>query len=165
MIDCLCVVCRADSLTCSSQRTSETDIVTKRSLPPAPKSDEELQREHERFLVVTRSLTALAKTAIIACGTVAFGYVTFYLPILASSGKETAITQTISFLSDIKMNVLMAWGAAAGTTLWAMNERRMRFSERSKATSRNRVLEKNADPSVSSSGLDPSGTRAITDGK
>lgn len=127
-------------------------------------SETELLRQHERFLVIWRGIFTTVKTACLGGTLVAFAYVTFYLPIVVSHGETTAVTMTIKFFSEIKASVLLAWGSTAAATTWAVWERRLRQSERSKASERNRILEVKIDPRVTSSGLNSAGTKAITDG-
>lgn len=122
-------------------------------------SEDELRRQHERFILRWNIGASIAKYLIVGFSAVAFAYVTFYLPVQASSGEETTITHGIKFLADINAHVYLAWGAAAATTYWGWNERKQKLSERAQKDQRIRELEKKLDPRVTSSNLDVTGDK------
>lgn len=126
----------------------------------SPPSEEELQRQHERFMQIWKSVASVTKTALICCGAVGFSYVTFYLPILESHGETTVIEQSVNFLANINTHVIVAWGTTAAATFYGLNERRLRHKERAERDKRLREYEKTKDPNVTSSGLNSSGTEA-----
>lgn len=124
-------------------------------------SEDELRRQHERFMVRWRSLTSLGRTLIITLGVISFGYVTVYMPIEVSHGEETVISHVNHFVANIDATVYLAWGAAASAAFWGKLERSQKLAEREVKDKRIRELEKQLDPNVTSSQLDVSGDNNV----
>lgn len=106
-----------------------------------------------------KSATAVLRTLIWSVAGIGFAYVTFYLPIRDTHGEVTVIKQSLEFVAKINAHVWVAWGTSAAAIGYALNERRLRHSEREQRDRRIRKLETLVDPDVSSSGLNASGTR------
>ncbi len=83
----------------------------------------------------------------------------FYLPIEASKGQETTITVVQKLVLGAKIDVVIAWGAAAAGTAYGLLERRKRNKERAEKDARIASLEKTIDPNRTSSGVTPGGER------
>lgn len=60
-------------------------------------------------------------------------------------------------IADWKIDVVVAWGVAAGCALWGHTERKAKLRERKEKDDRIIALEKNVDPNRTSSGLTPDG--------
>ena len=114
-------------------------------------------------MLAWKSSTSIIKTLLWSAAGVLFAYVTFYLPVRDTRGDTTTIKQSLEFLANIHAQVLIAWGTTAAATIYGLNERRLRHSERQERDARIRKLEKQIDPNVTSSGLTASGTQSKDD--
>jgi hypothetical protein len=120
-------------------------------------SEEELARYHARFVLVASGVITAVTWIIVAAGIVAGLYVTFYLPVEASQGKETTISVTQKWLVDANIQVWIAWGAALTGAGYGYNERRLRHKERAEKDARIKLLEERIDPTRTSSNIDQRG--------
>lgn len=80
-----------------------------------------------------------------------------YLGIEALAGKATLADVGIKFLTNIKIEVALAWCAAGGGMLYGYQQRRMRKDTVERLQNRIQELEQNIDPKRSSSKLTPRG--------
>lgn len=105
---------------------------------------------------------ALVRLVVIWGGVCLTAYVVFYLPLTIAPGQTTTVSQGVSFLANLKMNVWFAWGLAVFFGYGWKREHRQRLKEREDKDRRLRELETRLDANVSSSGLNLDGT-AIKD--
>lgn len=103
----------------------------------------------------------LGRYFLVVSGVVGLAYFGIYMPIEASAGKDTAISYVVNFISDVKLDVVLAWGSAAGASAWAIRERRAKMSERKEKDKRIADLEKHIDSRRTSSGLDVGGDKHL----
>lgn len=89
-------------------------------------------------------------------------YVGIYLPIQASAGKSTLVSYVVNFATSIKLDVILAWGAAVGCGTWASYEKWKRLRERKEKDERIVELERQIDKGRSSSELNVSGEAGET---
>jgi hypothetical protein len=101
----------------------------------------------------------LGKYAIWALCIVGCFYVGVALPVKYSAGQTTTISYLLTWAQTIKLDVLLAYGAVAGTTAWAISERLKRIRERKEKDARIASLEQRLDPNRTSSGLLPDGSQ------
>ena len=87
-------------------------------------------------------------------------YVGVYMPIEASHGETTTITFILDWIAYFKINVVLAWSAAAGCAGWAIVERKKRLRERKERDDRIKKLEMQIDPNRSSSNLTTDGSQS-----
>jgi len=126
--------------------------------------DDDFQQEAEadrRIALIWRLMELVERLGIyfiVTGGIVAGLYVAVYLPIKVSHGEETSITFILNWIADFKLNVTLAWGAAAGCGGWAIAERKKRLREREERDDRIKKLEMQVDPNRSSSNLTTDGT-------
>jgi hypothetical protein len=122
-----------------------------------PLSEEELARRHVRIMAIIDGIKSILLAAVIGCWVWATAYCTFYLPVQASHGENTAVSVTQNLVSSMGLNVSLAWGAAAAGVVWGYTERKKRVRERGERDTRIKELEKQKDPDRTSSGLTPGG--------
>jgi hypothetical protein len=122
-----------------------------------PMSEEELQRKHARFFLVVASISNVIRVAILAFAAWGIVHSAIYLPVLASSGKETLLTVSMHWFADLKLDVIAGWATGAAGVAYGETMRRKLKKERTEKDARISELEKAIDPQRSSSGLDPSG--------
>lgn len=96
--------------------------------------------------------------SIVAFSVVASIYYGVYKTVEVSHGEETSITFILDWIADFKLNIALAWGAAAGCGGWAIAERKKRLREREERDNRIANLELQLDPNRSSSNLTTDGT-------
>ena len=80
-----------------------------------------------------------------------------YLAIETLAGKTTLADVAVSFLTDIKVSVVLAWGAGAGGVVYGLQQRKLRKDTLQRLQDRNQTLEKMIDSSRSTSNLTPRG--------
>ena len=102
----------------------------------------------------------LGKPAVWFAGIGVVLYVGVYLPVEASHGEATTITFILDWIAYFKINVVLAWSAAAGCIGWAIAERKKRLRERKERDDRIKKLEMQIDPSRSSSNLTTDGSQS-----
>jgi hypothetical protein len=85
-------------------------------------------------------------------------YVGIALPVQYSAGQTTSISYVLTWVQSLKLDVMLAWGTAAASTVWALRERLKRIRERKERDDRIAKLEREKDPHRTSSGLLPDGT-------
>jgi hypothetical protein len=88
-------------------------------------------------------------------------YVGVYLPVSVSHGEVTTINFVLNWLTSLKLDVLVSWGAAAVATGVAVAEKKKRLKERKEKDERIRILEESIDPKRTSSNLLPDGSVVV----
>jgi hypothetical protein len=106
----------------------------------------------------------LGKYGILAGCLVGCFYVGIALPVKYSAGQTTTISYLLSWAQAIKLDVFLAWTTTAGMTIWAVRERMKRIKERREKDERIAKLEKQLDPTRTSSGLTPEGGQPMGGG-
>lgn len=120
---------------------------------PPPISEAELERKHTRFFAWISLAENLGGKLIIGATVVAGIFCGLYLPVKISHGETTAISFFVTWFTDFKVNIALAWGAACGVGWLAYAERKKRLKERKERDERIEELEHKIDPNRTSSGL------------
>lgn len=117
-----------------------------------------LQQRWMRTFDLVERLGGKVALAATVCFVVYYG---IYMPIAASSGKQTTITYVLSWLVDLRLNFVLpaAWAITATGGWWW--ERRTRIKERIKKDARLKALEEKVDPDRSSSEMSADGRRKV----
>lgn len=137
-------------------------MVRRHNKADAKPTEQDKVRMHALSMKRWDTCLTLGKYAIWGASVVGCFYVGIALPVKYSAGQTTTISYLLTWAQAIKLDVLMAWGAAAGTTVWAITERMKRIRERKERDERIAKLEKERDPSRTSSGLTPEGDQPNT---
>ncbi len=106
-------------------------------------------------------VSSLVRVLLVGATVVATAYFAIYKPVETSAGQTTLITHVVNFAFNLRLSIVLAWSAAAGTTFWAICERRQRMLERKKKDTRIAKLEKAIDPGRATSNMDVTGTRVL----
>ncbi len=123
-------------------------------IPTAPPlSEEELKRKDVRLFALLHFADKMWRNFCICVTIIATTYIAVYLPIKVSHGETTTITYVLQWLAGVKIDVVVAWGAAATVGVLAYRERKKRLRERKERDERIEELEVAIDPDRTSSGL------------
>ena len=110
-------------------------------------ADLDLYRTQQRYQTLRTAIKAIGWVT----GIWMMGYV-----IQPLAGQDTVVSLAISLLADLKFAVTIA--LAGAVAVWAIVERMLRYRKTEYLQNRIRKLERELDPSRSSSGLTPIGT-------
>lgn len=120
-------------------------------------SEKDKERAHElamkKWDVILSSVKWVAITTMVVGGIAA----AIAAPVYFSSGKQTSIRYVVNWIQDVKLHVWLAWGTAGAGWALARMYRNKLLKERSEKDARIAALEKQLDPSRTSSGLLPDG--------
>lgn len=113
------------------------------------------------FLITRRYNLAelIVKRVTLWLGIVALGYVAIYLPIDSAAGRETKFDFVAAWVAKVSLNQWAAWVLAVVCGGGWITERQRRVRDRRVKDARIADLEKFVDPTRSTSGLLPSGSR------
>lgn len=126
--------------------------------PQRPKpSEKELERQHLRFMSVVETVKTGIRWTLGGLTVVGTAYSAFYLPVQASAGMQTVITNAQSIIGNLNASVWVSWAVTAGTAVAVEGMRRKMLKERKEKDARIRELEQKIDPKVSSSRVDVAG--------
>lgn len=73
------------------------------------------------------------------------------------AGKDSKASLFVEILANIGVNVTLAYSAVGGCTIWALLERKFRRDKTTTLSERIQELEKEKDPTRTSSNLTPTG--------
>lgn len=118
------------------------------------KSKTELEAELRaiRASRTTEAVTAIA-TTLIRWGAIVLIARYGYLAIDSLSGKATLADIGISFLSEVKVSVILSWVAGGGGVIYGLRQRKLRKDTVQSLQGRIQQFEKELDPRRSTSSL------------
>ncbi|HXQ52880.1 MAG TPA: hypothetical protein VN802_17440 [Stellaceae bacterium] len=95
---------------------------------------------------------------LVVCGTVLGVFYWVHVVLLAYAGTSTFANVAISFVTDFKLDRVLAYGFGAGGVGYGLRQRKLRRKNIERLAPRAAMLEKIIDPNRTSSGLTPQGT-------
>lgn len=124
-------------------------------------SKDEIQSSLSISIRKIEAWETIGRYFIVSAAVVGFAYFGIYMPVEASAGQETTISYAAKFITDLKVDVALAWTLATGASAWAYWERKAKMKERREKDRRIADLEKHIDSKRSTSGLDVAGDKRV----
>lgn len=123
-----------------------------------PRSREQLLAEIDKLRTggVIEQVGQTARTLIRVGGVAFIAYMARDV-LTEFAGRETSANILVNFLGSISVNVALAWGLAACGVIYGRQQQKLRKRTVSALAGRKSQLERQIDPSRSSSGLTKSG--------
>lgn len=115
-----------------------------------PYSRTRADRDHERNLLLIKTLGRLGTTVVWCAGFVVLLYF-LNKSLIALSGEETDASVILALLGDVKVAIGLSIIGGGGGVLYGLIQRAFRLSERANFEQTIRILERYADPARSSS--------------